>query len=165
MQKQEVQLQKQGPYSTQKPELHTGTQGHTGLMLGRDSNSLLQQAGSGVGSCCLVVLHVGLSSEACHDVLHAEAPPTPCPTPQHGVAGTHYLGVAAALPQLSKLPHQAPGNAAARSHTGVSLVGGGLGRGGRGRRLVWGELVLPRGLFNWAKASGVSQVGHIRLAG
>ena len=105
---------------------------HTRLMLGWNSKRLLQQTSSGVGSSCLVILHVGLGSEACHDVLHAEAAPTPTrtPTPQHGVAGAHYLGVAAALPQLSELPHQAPSNAAIESYTGVSLV--------RGVRGGWG---------------------------
>ena len=90
-------------------------------MLGWDSKCLLQQAGSGVSPGCLVILPVGLGSEARHDVLHAEAGPTRTPTPQHGVAGAHYLGVAAALPQLSELPHQAPSNAAAKSYTGVNL--------------------------------------------
>ena len=55
----------------------------------------------------LVVLVVGLGSEAGHDAGHAQAF-----LAQHGVGGAHYLGVAAALPQLGELPHQTPSSAA-----------------------------------------------------
>ena len=89
-------------------------------MLAWGSNGFLQQASSDMGSGCLVVLHVGLVGEASHDVAHAQPA-----LAQHAVTGAHYLGVAAALPQLCELAHQPPSNAAHKQHKSQSHTASG----------------------------------------
>ncbi len=52
----------------------------TGPVSCRKSNGFLEQACRHMGSCSLVILHVGLAGEARHDVLHAQPVPA-----QHAV--------------------------------------------------------------------------------